>query len=844
MSLKRIVCLALAAVLLAGAAASFSGCRKKQQAVKEIADHVYRSQTLKIGDGDAGNTNVEQFTRIGDGIYASVYSYDPETYESTRLLYRVDPDTGALSSVDVPKTELGENTNEQTLMPAGDGTFWQIYYTYSYDELTYEYSETYVLRRIDGNGKEFCSVDLSALWGENTDDEWHYVEQTFPLGDALLLSDSTSLYRFEKDGTVSAKLSLRDLSEEGGYIRSIFGDENDTQILYTDYSMSMSLGKGSSTFLIPITWGERPAFGERQELPEEIFQYANTITTGPGYSLYFTDENGVYGYDAAAQTKTLLLDFLNSDLSSSTANNLIVISPDRFVTYGYDDVLEKQTAMILTRVPEEEIVPKYILTLAVVGGLWSVRSPVLLFNRQSEEYRIKIKLYNPDDYYDPLSADDYDWNDLVQKAVDALNNDIIAGRVPDILYVDEYIPIDSYAAKGLLVDLNTYIEKDPRFSRSDFLGNVLSAFEIGGKLYRIMPSFCVTTFAGKKSVVGDRTHWTMDEFIAWANALPETTTVFENEMTRDTLLDLFCSFFYTQLVDPATGACRFDSEEFRQLLRYANTLAAETIYEQHQDDEDFWNEYWESYEYRFVNDTVALAQFTLNSFSSITGLMNYTMHTSDVTLIGLPTASASGATITSNTLSFAITTKSAVPDGAWEFVSSFLTEEYQDAITSGFPMRVSSLEKMAAREVEEQQQMKKEYEENGYYTYPGGVIKDYAASYDVTGGETPTLTVGAADEPASPETSAIDDGFGVDEPITVLPVDPGYEYGEMFFLDRGLADELLAFLHTLDHTASVNVSILNIIHEDAAAYFSGQKSLDETVKIIQNRATWVIGESR
>ncbi len=114
----------------------------------------------------------------------------------------------------------------------------------------------------------------------------------------------------------------------------------------------------------------------------------------------------------------------------------------------------------------------------------------------------------------------------------------------------------------------------------------------------------------------------------------------------------------------------------------------------------------------------------------------------------------------------------------------------------------------------------------------------------MTGGETPTLTVGAADEPASPETSAIDDGFGVDEPITVLPVDPGYEYGEMFFLDRGLADELLAFLHTLDHTASVNVSILNIIHEDAAAYFSGQKSLDETVKIIQNRATWVIGESR
>ena len=43
MKLKKILCAALAVVLLAGCASSFAGCGKKQVAEKQIVDHVYRA---------------------------------------------------------------------------------------------------------------------------------------------------------------------------------------------------------------------------------------------------------------------------------------------------------------------------------------------------------------------------------------------------------------------------------------------------------------------------------------------------------------------------------------------------------------------------------------------------------------------------------------------------------------------------------------------------------------------------------------------------------------------------------------------------------------------------------
>ncbi|SCW65643.1 multiple sugar transport system substrate-binding protein [Paenibacillus tianmuensis] len=50
------------------------------------------------------------------------------------------------------------------------------------------------------------------------------------------------------------------------------------------------------------------------------------------------------------------------------------------------------------------------------------------------------------------------------------------------------------------------------------------------------------------------------------------------------------------------------------------------------------------------------------------------------------------------------------------------------------------------------------------------------------------------------------------------------------------------FLHTADRYADEDVKVLNIIYDEAEAFFSGQKSAEEVAKLIQNRTTTYLNE--
>ena len=64
------------------------------------------------------------------------------------------------------------------------------------------------------------------------------------------------------------------------------------------------------------------------------------------------------------------------------------------------------------------------------------------------------------------------------------------------------------------------------------------------------------------------------------------------------------------------------------------------------------------------------------------------------------------------------------------------------------------------------------------------------------------------------------------------------------FLTEEMADEIIEFIKSLNHVYRYNVPVNNIIKEEAAQYFAGQKSLDDTVRIIQNRVFTYVAERR
>jgi len=151
----------------------------------------------------------------------------------------------------------------------------------------------------------------------------------------------------------------------------------------------------------------------------------------------------------------------------------------------------------------------------------------------------------------------------------------------------------------------------------------------------------------------------------------------------------------------------------------------------------------------------------------------------DYTYIGFPGMGGNGALIQSNGLSFAITSQSKYKDGAWQFIRYFLGEEYQTSVglhvsAAQFPVKLSVLEQQA--------------------------------------------------ENATKPISA--DGRDEDGVFTV----PG--------LSKARADELVAYLKSLNQTGRMDWEVYNIVIEEAGAYFAGQKTVQDVAKTIQGRV-WI-----
>jgi ABC-type glycerol-3-phosphate transport system substrate-binding protein len=162
----------------------------------------------------------------------------------------------------------------------------------------------------------------------------------------------------------------------------------------------------------------------------------------------------------------------------------------------------------------------------------------------------------------------------------------------------------------------------------------------------------------------------------------------------------------------------------------------------------------------------------------------------EITPIGFPTGSGNGANL-SYGMSFAISAKSKSQDGAWEFLRYYLGDEYQEQQQYQFPISRKAFDKMA-----------REALEKPYWLNEDGTKNEYDDIYYINNEEF------------------------VLEPPTQAEV-----------------DKIVAYILTVDTAIDYNETLTNIINEEAAAYFAGQKSVEEVVTIIQSRAQIYVSEN-
>ena len=379
----------------------------------------------------------------------------------------------------------------------------------------------------------------------------------------------------------------------------------------------------------------------------------------------------------------------------------------------------------------------------------------------------------------------YNTEDDYTKGTEQLDRDVITGNCPDIVSLSSGHQ-DKYIAKGALADMSALIEKDDTLSMDDLVAAPLRAYTVDGKLYGLPYSFDLQTLIASTKLVGDRTSWTMSDLASVIDGLDDGVSVM-SYTTQSAFLTQMTYQNLNQFVDYANASCSFDSDAFRQLLEAAKKLPADDA--NGDDDIMYADSSDDEYTQLQNGDLLLTTSYISGNSYSLKEFYNIYKEGHGMTAIGYPQESGNGALI-SVSGGLAISAKSSNIDAAWDFVKTILSDSVQEDIW-GF----SITQKGFDESLQEATQQSYYLDENNEKVY-----------YD----------------------------------------DSTYIGGTEYTLSALTQDQIADFKSYVDNASisgTYDSDIMDIITEEAGAFFSGDKSADDVVKLIQNRVGIYLGET-
>ena len=841
MKTKRMLALLLAALMIVGL---FAGCSKDEtkdpgktdpgnslidqtKPSQTTAKYAYKADYLDLTMPD-GVQYLNQLCAAGTTLYASVgiqgeeiVNSDPATgdtwsYYNTRLsMLTIDPDTGTcteLTNLDLPQVPEGAEGSVDcyNMIGSDDGTLWMLVNVYAtqyelpddFDPNTdskWNYPSTDIngsyLMHIAADGSTIASLDLSDTNNEDNEDGMSGNLSSFAVDAAgnLYVSDYNNIYVLDAEGNVQFKL---DGSQYNGSLYRLNAQQ--VGVMWYNYTDDVNAADENGQYFVPIDL-ETKDWGEKVKLPSNVW---SIFPGDDAYDFYYTYNNNIYGYAAKTDTKEKLVDWLACDVDTNNMSGYAMLSDSRVAALMQDWSTDPTTyqLIVLHRVDASEIKEKKVLTLACMYLDWNLRSMIVEYNKTNDEYRINVV-----DYSEYATDDDYN------AGVTKLTTEIISGSVPDI-FLTSNLPIDKYAAKGVIADLNTFMDGGNGLSRDYFVPQILNALEKDGKLYELPTSFSVQTAYALSSIASQYDTWNVAAVQDAMTQLQEGATVFSDGWTKNTALSNCLSRNLSAFVDWTTGKCEFDSEAFQQLLAFCNSFPAETsdgdgaIAYASSADIAVDDAMWESDATRITNGKQLMSTIEMYSFDSY--IWNVYAIRDKITFTGYPTEDGSGSSFELQ-MPMAISSVTKYPDAAWDFVCSIIKKMNtidENNYYYGFPISQAAFDAEMTDIMTEQYQL----DENG-------------EQVDWDGDGEPDRAVRGSYE-------TMENGETV--------------YKDVYALTQEDVDQILGVINSTSSVYDYDQEILDIITDEVAAYFAGDKDVQTTANMIQSRVNLYVQEQR
>lgn len=624
-----------------------TGCKQNKKTESgtvqsaDVKEMIYESSEYNI---EGLKAEIDRVDVQRNKIYLSTHEWTEKDgeEESCMHIYSTDLEGNHLQEVTQLKSQYGQYPMHWSVGKTGE----MVINLKVYEE---DSDRSYIVK-LDSNGKEVLREPVETILGDESGECNGIVFDD--QGNIIVAMDS-DIYILSEDCKSAEKIRLKEkgdirgivLTSDGEVIcgTSLFqGDKVITQLHMLDVEKQKweMLFETSASYLFSIEAGDESA----------------------DYDIYYSDANGIYGYQLEEKREDKLLDYTESYISEEDRFNIVSLTKDQFlgITEG-----EFASLVLYQRADPSEKQEKTVITL---GALWMddiVKRQAIEFNKNSENYEIELKEYAQEE--DPVAK---------------MNADIMAGNVPDILLLS-MLPYEQYVAKGMFEDLTPYFERDEEIDTKDLSDSVLEAITMDGKIYYTSPSFKISTMVARKSDVGEQTGWTFEEMKALINQKEEGVRPFYYESKSDMLYP-FMKDGLKDFVDWKAGVSHFDNDNFKNILEVCKSYGGNQKREYTEDD---------------VPDLISLIQDGEILFADgevdFLGVQQYRkLFGEEITYIGYPNEKKQGTYFVFDA-PLAIYSKSKVKEGAWEFLRTFMKKETQgkNAIyLNGTPTRKDCLD--------------------------------------------------------------------------------------------------------------------------------------------------------
>ena len=407
-----------------------------------------------------------------------------------------------------------------------------------------------------------------------------------------------------------------------------------------------ALGKAEDGVLTEIC-----ALPERLQDPNQ-FNWKPVIACADGW-LYGWDSSGIFRWqftaDAEEPVYEDILSFQNSAIPGvkvRTVQRIPGKTPLYSVQYAKGNGYFQQAALY-EPAPDLDLSSLTVLNLVCSGWNFDLEEMVIEFNRTHRDARIQI-----------IEYDDY------QKMQMELDNGLVKA---DLLYNVTWNPMD-------LLPLMTGEVKP-----EDLAPCVLNQFAPDGKLHEISPNITFSTLYGRQDTVASLAGWTLEEFLDYAEGLPDGEYLIEDVGQTYSYFALFNGRAYEPFI--RDGKAYFTDPLYPRYLRWLSTVPVEgQKYMDHGSSNIgslLAGEITEDQvvvesggENLYFNGKIKLGS---GSFTSLQRMMRHyhTFGTDEIAFIGYPTQSGNGVSVGWSGV-YSIPQTCQDPALAWEFIESLL----------------------------------------------------------------------------------------------------------------------------------------------------------------------------